>query len=132
MTITCYRIHVTDLFASISVFSSKLLLLLLFEKLFSVKRYVKVLIYFSVVLAIVAYLPNVPIGSYYCAPRVGQSWLSPNIHCDRVLPYSVVRGALNVILDLYLLYLPIPIVMGLSISGKKKIGVLSIFMVGVL
>lgn len=92
----------------------------------------RILINLGIVFAFGTYMTIIPVNTYYCSPRNGQTWLSPDIHCDKAIPYAVAQGTLNIILDLYILCLPIPIVWGLNVSSKKKLSILSIFMVGIL
>lgn len=124
--------HVTSVLSSCSLFLSKLSLFLLFRKLFSVKRYMRILINFGIVFAFATYMFNIPPSTYYCTPRKGQTWRSADIKCGIALPYTIAQAAFNIIVDIYLLCLPIPIVWRLNLSRKRKIGVLSLFMVGII
>lgn len=123
---------ITQVFSVCSLFLSKLSLFLLYRKLFSVKRYMRILINVGIVFAFATYMTVIPLGTYYCTPRKGQTWISPEIKCGKALPYTIASGATNIIVDLYLLCLPIPIVWRLNLSRKRKAGVLSVFMVGII
>lgn len=120
--------------ASMSLFFPKLSLLLLYRKLFHPNHSTLNLIYIGLGLAIAAYWTSVPIDTYYCIPRRGQEWISPQVrqNCNKTVPYSIIQGSLNVFLDIYILYLPFPIVRNLQLSPQKKAGVLFVFMHGVL
>lgn len=68
-----------------------------------------------------------------CAPKVGHSWdLTTASKCTRASTAGFVLGIMNTALDILLLGLPIPVILPLQLSIKKKIGVLAIFMVGLL
>ena len=41
-----------------------------------------------------------------------------------------VTGALNLLLDLFIFILPIPVVMGLQMNARKKVAVLTVFLTG--
>lgn len=51
--------------------------------------------------------------------------------CDSTRILVVVQGAGSVIIDLFLLILPIPAVWSLQMPFKRKIAVLSMFLVGI-
>ena len=67
-------------------------------------------------------------------PRNGASWsqwvLGPEQ--PKVNNVSLPTGVFGVIMDVFLLILPIPAVLKLQMPKKKKIGVLSIFATGLL
>ena len=68
-----------------------------------------------------------------CAPEVGHHWdLITVVKCSRSSVYGFALGVENLALDIFLVLLPIPIILPLQLSVKKKIGVLAIFMVGLL
>lgn len=73
-------------------------------------------------------------GCVTCAPRAGQSWLasisSPACANDKIVGY--VQSGFNLASDLFLLYIPVPVVWGLHLEKRKKIGVCAIFMFGIL
>lgn len=68
-----------------------------------------------------------------CAPKVGHPWdLTTVAKCSRATIFGFVLGIANMALDTFLLVLPIPVILSLQLSVKKKIGVLAVFMVGLL
>jgi hypothetical protein len=70
------------------------------------------------------------VASYYCAPHAGEQWgLSVGQRCgDKAsLKWLVGSAAMSVLLDIYIFILPIPIVLRLNMSGRKRFGVLLIF-----
>lgn len=68
-----------------------------------------------------------------CSPKVGRPWdWTTAAKCSRCAIFGVVLGVANLALDIFLLILPMPIILSLQLSAKKKIGVLAIFMVGFL
>ncbi len=50
--------------------------------------------------------------------------------CSRSVTYSLVGASFNIVSDFYLLFLPIPAVLGLQMPTKRKLGVLAIFGTG--
>lgn len=70
---------------------------------------------------------------WFCSPRPGAGWdLKSEWHCYHMIPNLIVLGAFNIVLDLYLLILPLPMVLKLQIRLRKKLGVMIIFMTGIL
>lgn len=71
--------------------------------------------------------------STLCAPRIGHAWdFRVLLSCRGALSFSVVQAVANLCLDLFIFVLPIPAIVQLKLPLQKKIGVLAIFMTGVL
>ena len=72
------------------------------------------------------------VNAALCAPAPGQSWLYPGVlaKCQKQETYSVIQGACNVVVDIAILVLPIPIVWAMKMHKSKKIGILAIFSTG--
>ena len=116
------------------IFFAKTALLLLYLRIFGSKRLTRYYIYFGLGFAFCLYWINIPINSVYCALGPGESWsdLSLGVKCRKSVILGLVQGSLNVVLDLFILALPIPIVIALQMSKKRRIGVLAVFMTGIL
>ena len=52
--------------------------------------------------------------------------------CQESILYGEVQGAFNLVSDFYVLVTPIPAVWALQMPMKKKIGIIAIFMTGLL
>ncbi|KAF2475219.1 uncharacterized protein BDR25DRAFT_340071 [Lindgomyces ingoldianus] len=70
----------------------------------------------------------------YSTPKRGESWLAhqttPNMH--RQLQMSVPQSSIGLVIDLYILLIPIIGVYGLRMSTKRKVGVMLIFLSGLM
>jgi hypothetical protein len=90
------------------------------------------LIYIGIGISFVIYWVVIPLEMYFCIPRPGQLWtdISLGATCTYEEPYSILLGTWNAIVDIYLLCLPIPVVWRLNMGRGRKLGVLSIFMLG--
>jgi hypothetical protein len=87
-------------------------------------------IYAGVVWTIMTYLPNMFISAYFCAAHPGDPWdFNVGLRCGdkNALKWLVASACMSVVLDLYILALPVPIVLKLNMSGRKRVGVLLIF-----
>ena len=111
------------------MFSAKLSLFLLYLHLFRPNRRMRILIYLGIAFSFCLYFTNVPLNGILCSPRKGQQFSSQAVgeQCYRTLPFAIVQGTLNVLLDFYL---PIPVVWALQLPLNKKIGIIAIFMTG--
>ena len=120
-----------------AIFAGKTSLLSFYYRVFSSVKLFRYKIYGAIIVCALFQLAMVPIVAASCAPKIGQSWglesATADIpRCDKSLVYGVIQGTTNVVLDVYILYLPIPVVLGLNLSMRRKLGVLAIFMTGML
>lgn len=111
---------------------AKLSILLLLFRLFSPDRRFRYSIYVGIVWTTLISLTTVIVAGALCAPRKGESFDSLTLvqRCKNEEIWAAVQGALNVALDFYILYLPVPVIWKLQLGRKRKIGVLGIFMTG--
>lgn len=71
------------------------------------------------------------VSAVMCGPKVGHPWeFTVAAKCVRISIIAVILGIVNSALDLFLLILPIPVILPMQLSVRKKIGILAIFMVG--
>ena len=119
----------------LAMFFAKASLLLLYLRIFSLKKPVRYWIYFGLIFTFCLYSVNIPFEAYYCAPSPSGSWgdmFSIGPKCYHSIILGLVQGSLSVALDLFLLILPMPVVMTLQMSSKKRVGALAVLMTGVL
>ena len=123
-----------DMITGPSIFFAKTSLFLLYYRVFAPKKLIRMFIIIGIIFAFVIYiLIFIPLMASLCAPHVGQEWdLMVLKKCRRALAFGVVQATTNLIIDLYILALPIPVVLQLQLPTKKKIGILAIFMTGLL
>lgn len=69
-----------------------------------------------------------------CAPKAGQDYAETfrTERCRKSTVFGIVQGVFGIVSDLYLLVIPIPAVMGLQMPRRRKLGVIAIFMTGLL
>lgn len=122
------------LYAPTALFA-KLALLLLYLRMFSVSRRTRYMIQFGIVCNVAFYTG---IFIFMCAvypPRSGQSWLEAvsTDYFRRVsTTSSLIQGFFNVASDIYLFVLPMPVLWKLQLPLRKKIGLSTVFMAGLL
>lgn len=108
----------------------KLSVLFLYLRIFEFNRTLRKLIYFIIgflVLFYLAYIASYAAGEVMCAYQSG-----PTAAFCHTRSFSVVQGAVNVAADFYVLCLPIAKVCKLQLGFRQKIGVIAIFMAGLL
>ena len=121
-------LYVQALLLNFSIFFAKNAMLLLFLRVFSVDRPLRLAIYGAMIFTIPLYWTQLFTESYFCTPRPGHKWdLSIGQACSHNIIWGVIQGVLNVVLDIYMLVLPIPAVLNLQLSKGKKVGVLAVF-----
>jgi hypothetical protein len=64
------------------------------------------------------------------APPPGKPWGVPNTHNQENTVVAMAIGVENLFVDLIILYIPVPSVISMNLSRKKKGGVLAIFLTG--
>ena len=117
-----------------SSFFAKASLLLLYLRIFGPKKSTRYAIYTGLAFAFCLYWINIPISAYYCAPSGGKSWDLTEIalKCEKSAILGLVQGPLNIVLDLFIFVLPIPVVIRLQMSYRRRMAVLSVFFTGIL
>ncbi len=117
-----------------TVFFAKASLFLLYLRLFHPNQSTKIMIYFGMIFTLVFYAATTATFGVLCIPRSGETWMESDFssRCKKSIVMTYVQGIFNVVSDFYLLLLPIPVVWNLQMPLRKKIGVLTIFMAGLL
>jgi hypothetical protein len=90
--------------------------------------------YVAIAIAVPTYITSIPLLSYFCTPSPGGDWNSLDVFakCKRLLDWAMIQGSLDIALNVYIFILPLPIVLGLQLPLRKKLGVLAIFLTGLL
>ena len=117
-----------------TIFFAKLSLLLLYLRIFSPNQLTRYLIYFGIAVNFLVYTATTVAFGYMCIPRPSQTWLegSTTAMCKSSSIMNYIQGIFNVVSDFYILTLPIPVVWRLQMPQAKKVGVMVIFMTGLL
>lgn len=106
---------------------------MLYYRIFEPQKVIRYAIIFGITFSFPIYLLHMTASAIICTPKVGHPWtLAVSARCSRAAVYSVVVGITNLILDILLLILPILVILPLQLSVKRKIGILAVFMAGLL
>lgn len=116
-----------------TIFFTKLSLFLLYLRLFFVNRTTRYLVYVGIISTGLFYTIAMIFPIIACSPYRGESRLDAlnSKRCSKNKVLSYVVTVFNVISDLYLLSIPIPVVWRLQMATRTKIGVSAVFTLGV-
>lgn len=113
------------------IFLVKLSVLLLFFNLFGVNKTMRYLIYLGIGFQAACSAAYTGYGIAAIAECVDAASLQRSI-CINTWIVTIFTASVNVLTDVYILILPIVMVLRLQLTPRRKIGVISIFMVGLL
>lgn len=121
-----------QIFADLSLLFAKASILLLLFRLFAPTRWFRYMIYLGIVWATLISLVTIIVAGALCTPRHGESFgdLTVAERCTLETTWAVVQGASDVVLDFFIIYLPIPMLWKLNMGLQRKIGVMAIFLTG--
>lgn len=126
------RLLVQEIALGPALFFAKMSLLLLYLKLFSLNRRTRRLIYSAMILSIPLYWIGVVLNAYYFTPHIGEKW-DPFLIATRAAHASIwgiIRAALNVIFDLFILTIPIAVILELNLPRNTKAAICVVFLPG--
>jgi len=111
------------------IFFAKSAILLLYLQIFTVRGPVRLAVYVGLGITFLTYWPSVPLEAYFAAPHIGERWedLLVNERPDKLLYWGLVQGSLAVFVDVYIFILPLPPLSRLSMSFRKKVQLLAVF-----
>ncbi|TEY40874.1 hypothetical protein BOTCAL_0416g00070 [Botryotinia calthae] len=112
---------------------SRIPILLLYLRIFGTTKKFRYAVYFGFAADFAIYMVNVPVLAYFCAPRPGGSWDSPDAlaKCARIEPLAIVQGACNILLDIYILLLPVQPIIKLQMPTRTKLNIIAVFTTGI-
>jgi len=106
-----------------AIFLAKLSILLLYLRIFDIRQSIRVGVIIGTVWAFLAYIPNIVVSGYFCAPHIGQPWdIRIGSTCDQpaTKKWLVTSAAMSLALDIFILVLPIPVVLRLHLNAKRR------------
>ena len=117
---------------STAFFSSRLPIFFLYLRLFGRRKGVKYAVYVGLVVNLVLHVIVIALVAHYCSPASGYAWGVPKYlqYCKKAAAEPILQGVTNVVLDLYIFILPLPIIWNLQMPFRKRIGVIAIFTTG--
>ncbi|KAL8987655.1 MAG: hypothetical protein Q9177_003157 [Variospora cf. flavescens] len=129
-----WLLFIADMLYLISIMSTKIAILLLYKALFGVKRSFRYLCYGMMAIVTSYCVIFFFIFAFHCNP-VTKAWhiityQGPS-KCFGIGTIQIVIGGFNIVTDFIILIMPMPIILGLNMGWKRKIGLLVIFATGI-
>lgn len=116
-----------------TMWASKAAILALYIRIFGTVRWLRLVSYGLIIFMFLFYWSNIVIASIYCIPRNGAPWdVSALGSCSSQGALFIANGVFGVVADLVLFILPFPVIYGLQLGRRKKIGLWIVFLAGVL
>ena len=115
------------------LFFVKLSFLLLYLRVFTTSKRVKWILYATIAF-LFGYCLLLVCGTIWQCSPVAKAWDLTIKHgrCINEFTLTLVCAALNIVTDIMILVIPIPLVLALHLPTKQKIGILTMFLTGVL
>ncbi|KAI9167950.1 Cholesterol 7-alpha-monooxygenase [Paramyrothecium foliicola] len=112
-----------------SLFFSKASIFLLFQQIFEVQKFMRMSVIGGIIFTGLLYFTSIPTSALLSAPRIGETWASvlTSGRPEKALLWGVVQAALAILLDLFIFALPIPSILRLNLSTKRKVQLLCVF-----
>lgn len=110
----------------------KVSLFILFMDIFGPVRWLRYMAIIGMIVTGLFYATTSIVFASWCIPRRHQSYFDAmNSHrCAQSFRVMIIMGAVNVLSDFYLLFLPLPAVWSLNLPFRKKLAISAIFLTG--
>lgn len=111
--------------------------LLLFHQLFQISRQLRLAIRAGNAVNSLLYGISIAVLTYYSTPHIGQTWddvvTEAVLHRDIfAFKWSVGQATVGAALDIYIFVLPLPTILGLNLSTRKRIQLMAVFFTAIL
>lgn len=124
--------YITTIMVTPALGFIKLSLFILYYQLFRTLRWLRICVLVGAPISAAFYVAVTITAFVLNSPWPGESFLEAILswHYLKFAEFSIPTGVIGMLVDWYLLILPIPAVLGLHMSTAKKLGVLIVFMTG--
>jgi hypothetical protein len=123
-----------DFISGFAIWTSKAPILLLYIRLFGVKKWLKVASYVTLICTFVVFFVGMVYVGVACDPGSKPKPLDAKFiqSCiSKSTKTGVTLGTTSVIADVMILVLPIPVILKLQMATPKKIGLFIVFLTGI-
>ena len=106
----------------------------MYRQVFGPKRWMRISANLGAILTTLFYIAMSVCAISFMTPRRGETWFHhQSSHLDRSYNKMIIpQSCVNLVLDLYILILPIVAVAKLQMAQRRKVGIILIFMTGLL
>jgi hypothetical protein len=114
------------------MFCAKMAVFTLYMRLFGSVNWMRWCCWAGIVLSALVHGSTIPTCAVYTFPHGNEEWnVMLSMKGTKMGVQSIIAASYNVASDIYLLVLPKPIILSLHLSTKKRIGLLGVFMAGI-
>lgn len=124
------RLESTSIIYPIVIYFVKVSLLLLYLRIFGVFRNVRLLVYGGIGFLTLFYISYLGVQIGFLMECVNLSSLQNNPLCENIYSLTIFQSVFNVCSDIYIFIIPILRITNLQVSKRQKLGVLCIFLAG--
>ena len=117
---------------AMALFFSKISILILYHRIFSLHRIFRYANYLGMAWIASIAIASIILNAVYCTPRPRQSFDSEPVavRCNSLERPIVIRSAFIVALDFYIFLLPLPLLLKLQLTTRRKVELAIVFMTG--
>lgn len=123
------RLSSTSIIYPFVIYFVKLSILLLYIRIFGVYEKVRLACYFGIVFFTLFYIAYAGVQVAFLVECVSSASLQKEL-CKNVYNLTIFQSAFNVVSDFYVFIIPIPRIIDLQVNKRQKIGLLVIFLAG--
>ncbi|KAM7213477.1 hypothetical protein V8F06_011152 [Rhypophila decipiens] len=122
-------VFVQGMFVPLGIMFSKIAILLLYLQVFTVERKMRIAIWVGIVATSLIYGYSLIVVPYFAAPHIGETWddLLINKRPWKLTPTGAEQGSLAVLIDLYILILPFPVLSTLKLKKRRRLKLFFVF-----
>lgn len=128
-------VYVSEIHYPITITAIKISILLFYLRLFGARKWFRHVIYITEAIVLSWCMATILPAVFQCKP-IHIAWSIDAIemmeHCNNLNAYLIATSVINVILDFWILALPLSIVWTLQMSRKSKASLSGIFLLGAL
>lgn len=124
----------SNIMLGITQLTAKLPIMVLYLQVFSVERKMKLFIKAAIGLSCLVYIPHPVLVIIFQTPRSGETWtdLATNGRPQKMTYYAPIHGVCEVILNIWMLIIPMLVIRNLQITRRKKIQLAAVFLTGIM
>ncbi|KAI2626819.1 hypothetical protein GGS21DRAFT_261798 [Xylaria nigripes] len=122
-------LYVQSTFFAPVFFASKASIFFLYLQLFGVQNHIRTAVRIGLVVSGFLYIPNFALSAIFEAPSAGQSWesLLTADKSHKLVIWGIIQSSLTIVLDFYIFFLPMPIIVRLNMSFARRLQLMAIF-----
>ena len=106
---------------------------MLYLRVFAPVRWFRVAVFVAAAAMTLCFSISPILAVIYCTPRPGGHWdLGVELKCGDLAFLAIMNGVFNLLSDLLIIVLPLPILYRLNLATKKKYGLAVVFLAGIL